>query len=118
MIDQQLTELAQTHASAIKQLNQYSEDEEDLGNIGDEADSSNVYKRTGEEPPQADEEEEVEEVEMTQAATKRPLPTSPLLPPLAIGADPSTEEIMGHLMSFNVANKGKLTPRDTGSSGE
>ena len=127
-IDQQLAEMAQTHASAINQLQQYSVDDDDLadlGNVGDEADSYDVYGKTAEGADEKAEtfdrseaEKEVEEVEMQQAATKRPLPSSPLLPPLDLGADPSTETIMGQLLSLNVAKKGKLTPRDNGESAE
>jgi len=116
--DQQLAEMAQTHANSINQLQQFSVDDDDLADLGngDDADSYDVYGKSAEaaEPPQADAEEEVEEVEMQQAATKRPLPSSPLLPPLDLGADPSTESIMGQILSYNVAKKGKLTPRENG----
>ena len=75
-------------------------------------------ERDGDEPAQEEAVEEVEEVDMQQAAVKRPLPLSPLLPPLEIGANHTTEEIMGQLLSLNVAKKGKLTPRDGGGSEE
>ena len=106
----------------MSQLNQVDSDDDfqagsDQG-IGDEADSSNVYekKQRDGEPAQEEATEEVEEVDMQQAAVKRPFPSSPLLPPLDIGANHTTEEIMGQLLSLNVAKKGKLTPRDGGGS--
>ena len=121
-LDQQLAEMAQTHANAINQLQQFSVDDDELADLGngDDADSYDVYGKSADtaEPPQADAEEVVEEVEMQQVATKRPLPSSPLLPPIDLGADPSTEAIMGQLFPLNVAKKGKTTPRDNGDSAE
>ena len=119
-IDQRLADLAKSHTSAMNQLNQVdSDDDFQAGSgIGDEADSSNVYERKQRvgEPAQEEATDEVEEVDMQQAPVKRPLPSSPLLPPLDIGANHTTEEIMGQLLSLNVAKKGKLTPRDGGGS--
>lgn len=117
-IDQQLEEMAQVHANAINQLREFgAEDEEliDLGN-GDDADSSEVYRKSAEDDTadQDDTEAFVEEADMQQVATKRPLPSSPLLPPIDLGPDPCTEAIMGQLFTLNAAKKGKLTPRDNG----
>lgn len=116
-IDEKIANIAASQACAMAQISiPDSEEEGEYNFLGEAADPfsddyEQVYTRQQQnlEGDGNDFEEAIEDADMQQAAVKRHL--SPLLPPLDIGAEHSTEEIMGQLHALNVAKKSKLTPR-------